>query len=280
MAIDKLVDSAQLESDLTDIADAIRAKTGGTADLQFPADFVSEIGSISGEGGYSIDDIFSGNEPSGDIVINATTFKSYALANRTGITSVTFTNDLSPAAGVQSPFSGCTGITSVSAPKLTHGKAKLLNGCTNLRTVDMPLLNEINGDQFIEGSKVVYLVFPAFTRGVYNNSLRNNTLLQAVDLAACTSIGGTAFSGCSVFDTFIIRGDSVPTLSNISAFNNTPFASGKAGGTLYVPSAMTSSYQSATNWSTILGYANNSIEAIEGSQYENYYVDGTPIPTT
>ena len=52
MAVDKLVDSAQLESDLTSVADAIRAKTGGTADLQFPADFVSEIGSISG-GGFS-----------------------------------------------------------------------------------------------------------------------------------------------------------------------------------------------------------------------------------
>lgn len=55
MAIDKLVDSAQLESDLTSVADAIRAKTGGTADLQFPADFVSEIGNISGGGGLTFD---------------------------------------------------------------------------------------------------------------------------------------------------------------------------------------------------------------------------------
>lgn len=48
MAVDKLVDSTQLDADLTSVADAIRAKTGGTADLTFPADFVSEIGSISG----------------------------------------------------------------------------------------------------------------------------------------------------------------------------------------------------------------------------------------
>lgn len=46
MAVDKLVDSAQLESGLTDIADAIRAKTGGTADLQFPSDFVDAIDTI------------------------------------------------------------------------------------------------------------------------------------------------------------------------------------------------------------------------------------------
>ena len=54
MAVDKLVDSVQLDADLTSVADAIRAKTGGTAKLAFPADFVSEIGSISGGGGAGI----------------------------------------------------------------------------------------------------------------------------------------------------------------------------------------------------------------------------------
>ena len=33
---------------LSDVADAIRAKTGGTSELIFPDEFVSEIGSISG----------------------------------------------------------------------------------------------------------------------------------------------------------------------------------------------------------------------------------------
>lgn len=38
-------------SELTDIADAIRAKTGGTEELEFPDEFVSEISRISGGGG-------------------------------------------------------------------------------------------------------------------------------------------------------------------------------------------------------------------------------------
>lgn len=59
--------------------------------------------------------------------------------------------------------------------------------------------------------------------------------------------------------------------------NGTPFASGGTGGTLYVPNALKSSYQSASNWSTILGYATNSIQAIEGSYYETHYADGTVI---
>lgn len=38
------------DTDLIDVADAIRAKTGRSADLEFPDEFVSEIGSISGGG--------------------------------------------------------------------------------------------------------------------------------------------------------------------------------------------------------------------------------------
>lgn len=48
MAVDKLVDSAQLDADLTSVADAIRAKGGTSADLAFPADFITAIGNISG----------------------------------------------------------------------------------------------------------------------------------------------------------------------------------------------------------------------------------------
>lgn len=47
MALDKLVDSAQLDADLEDVADAIRAKSGGSGQLAFPAGFISEIQSIS-----------------------------------------------------------------------------------------------------------------------------------------------------------------------------------------------------------------------------------------
>ena len=51
MAVDKLVDSTQLNSDLTSVANAIRAKSGGSGTLAFPAGFVSEIGNIPTGGG-------------------------------------------------------------------------------------------------------------------------------------------------------------------------------------------------------------------------------------
>jgi len=46
MAVDKLVDSAQLDADLEDIADAIRAKGGTSASLAFPSGFVSAVQAI------------------------------------------------------------------------------------------------------------------------------------------------------------------------------------------------------------------------------------------
>lgn len=54
MAVDKLVDSSQLDADLTSVANAIRTKGGTSASLAFPADFVSAIGAIPTGGGSGI----------------------------------------------------------------------------------------------------------------------------------------------------------------------------------------------------------------------------------
>ena len=54
MAVDKLVDSIQLNADLTSVANAIRAKGGTSASLAFPAGFVSAIGDIPTGGGVTV----------------------------------------------------------------------------------------------------------------------------------------------------------------------------------------------------------------------------------
>lgn len=53
MSVDKLVDSTQLDADLTSVANAIRTKGGTSAALAFPADFVSAIQAIPTGGGTS-----------------------------------------------------------------------------------------------------------------------------------------------------------------------------------------------------------------------------------
>ena len=54
MAVDKLVDSTQLDTDLTSVANAIRTKGGTSASLAFPAGFVSAIAAIP-SGGSSVE---------------------------------------------------------------------------------------------------------------------------------------------------------------------------------------------------------------------------------
>lgn len=76
--------------------------------------------------------------------------------------------------------------------------------------------------------------------------------------------------------TLILRYNGVVPLGHIGSLP-TKFQSNGTGGTLYVPQAQISNYQSATNWSTVLGYANNQILPIEGSIYKTQYADGTPI---
>lgn len=53
MALDKLVDSTQLDADLTSVANAIRTKGGTSAQLAFPVDFVSAVEDIE-TGGASL----------------------------------------------------------------------------------------------------------------------------------------------------------------------------------------------------------------------------------
>lgn len=51
MAVDKLVDSTQLDANLTSVANAIRTKGGTSESLAFPAEFVSAIAAIPTGGG-------------------------------------------------------------------------------------------------------------------------------------------------------------------------------------------------------------------------------------
>ncbi len=69
MAVDKLVDSTQLDADLTSVANAIRTKGGTSADLAFPAGFVSAVNAIPTGGttpnyldcATTLESIFSGS---------------------------------------------------------------------------------------------------------------------------------------------------------------------------------------------------------------------------
>ena len=106
---------------------------------------------------------------------------------------------------------------------------------------------------------------------VFGNTTAANAcqLLEFCDIGKATGIAASAFANCYALETLVIRKTTVATLLNVSAFTNTPM-SGYNGltGTVYVPSALISSYQTATNWSTLYNNGTVTFEAIEGSDYE------------
>lgn len=274
MALDKLVDSSQLDADLTSVANAIRTKGGTSAQLSFPQGFVDAVGAISSGGGTT---------PTGtkeiSITANGTTTEDVAAYANAEITvnvpsgetdyvkmayiTRTYTGRLASDYAFQIPnnFFPYGKMNAIFLPNATTTSANSTAGtqafgwCTSLKTAVIGQPHYLGQEMF-----------------------RNDTALTAVDLGStATRLVTALFSGCTKLNVLVIRRNGVCALLNTNVFDNTPFASGKAGGTLYVPQAQTAAYQAATNWSTILGYSTNSIQAIEGSPYENAYVDGTPI---
>lgn len=242
MAVDKLVDSAQLNTDLTAVANAIRAKSGGSTPLAFPGGFVSEIGSIqTGGGEWTTNGLADRSEPRGALLINnnAAIWQNAFFMGK-NITSVHIVN-VDPRDIGQQAFAKCTGLTTFVAQKVRDWASSVVQGCSALTTIDAEILNSL----------IIY-----------------------------------GFQQCANLSIVIMRrSDAVTTLKGVQCFYGTPFASGGAGGTIYIPKALYDhlgdgsalDYKAATNWSTIDGYGTITWAQIEGSIYETQYADGTPI---
>lgn len=86
MAVDKLVDSTQLDADLTSVANAIRAKGGTSASLAFPADFVSAIAAIPTGGGSSAETGSFVATTSDTLTISVTSLHNYLAVWKDGWT--------------------------------------------------------------------------------------------------------------------------------------------------------------------------------------------------
>lgn len=175
-------------------------------------------------------------------------------------------------------FDYCSALTDVNCPNATTLGQYAFHQCPNLSGVlYLPKVQTF-------GTQAFYNV--GLTKIIIPSAISLNTILfaaskalVAVDIGqTCSSLNqGSLFSGCTSLNTLIVRYSAAPTTLSTNAFTSTPFASDGTGGTLYVPSALVDSYQSATNWSTILSYENNQTLPIEGSIYETQYADGTPI---
>lgn len=235
-----------------------------------------------GGGGYTLEEVVEGTI-SGDIVYTGTKLRSCQFMGDVPITSfigdsvVGFANDA--VGSERAVWKGNTHIEEISMAlyDVTSNAKSMFSGCSALKKLNLPSLSRLVDGTIRYCTSLQAMNFPSVTY-VEAHSARDCTNLKAIDFSKTVRIaGGEAFMNDTSLDTLVLRSDTFCQLDTTNNFTNTPFASGGAGGTLYVPSALISTYQSANNWSTILGYADNQIKAIEGSIYEHAYADGTPI---
>jgi hypothetical protein len=304
MGVTKLVDSTQLDTDLTSVANAIRTKGGTSAQLAFPSGFVSAVGNLPAptgtkqiyisENGTTTEDVE--DYANAEITVNVsggggggdqTTEAKIIMQTLSG----TYENTLVTVVGAGA-LRYNSGLTGISLPNCTQLKDSALRQCTGITAINFPKASNVGrGGQnyvFAGCTSLVTAVLPAIEQtGSLPLGFNGDTALKTVDLGDHSGgITNQAFAGCTSFDTLILRSSSsVWELGNTNVFNNTPFASGGTGGTIYIPKALydhlgdgtSYDYKAATNWSTINGYGTITWAKIEGSQYENYYADGTTI---
>lgn len=246
-------------------------------------------GGGGGGSGYTIEDVGTHAYAKGNITYLADFAFPYTFANSNVESfyapnlirfSMYGANTGGPGTSV---FLDCKNLTSVSMPKFETGGSggSQFSGCIKLQTINFPKMAAPGQFMFNGCTSLVTAVFGQNAPQMYsmnNSAFLGCSKLEAVDISNVTKTGTGEFNNCTRLNVLIIRRqDDITALSSTNVFTNTPFASGKAGGTLYVPQSLISTYQNAANWSTILGYANNKISPIEGSIYETQYADGTPI---
>lgn len=206
-------------------------------------------------------------------------------------------------------FADCVKLKNLFFPKaLRIGSFSFGNDCEieEVTTTNFPLVAEIGSTAFQNCKKLARVFLPdtkigqrvfagctslktaVFKNITYDTQFTGCTALEAADKTGSGNVGSITFNKCGALTVLVLRSSILCALSNTNAFSETPFASGGAGGTIYIPKSLydhlgdgsSSDYKAATNWSTIDGYGTITWAKIEGSVYENAYADGTPIPTS
>lgn len=223
------------DTTLTSVANAIRAKGGTSAQLEWPDGFVSAVQAIpSGGGTPSWDDLLSFTSPYDNPVVlnNITTIdRRYMFF---------FVKNVS-----------------IRLPNLTTTTITYALACGT------------------SSSHIPALVAPKLA--TTSNDLFRDSYIDAIDLGPnYKQIKIRSFYGGS-YGVLVLRSTTLVSLENINGLSTAPT-------TIYIPKVLydelgtggDSDYLAATNWSSKIKSASR-FACIEGSVYENNYVDGTPI---
>lgn len=172
-----------------------------------------------------------------------------------------------------------TALTKISAPNVEKLYTSAFEGCDNVESFYLPKADFGSGATriFWDCKKITAIALPSAANETVGQTFQNCLILATADLGNCYKISPNTFINTPLLRTLILRkSDDVVQLANWNANGMGGIYNNPSASTIYVPSALVSSYQTATNWSTAYG-AGLTFSAIEGSIYETKYADGTPI---
>lgn len=237
-------------------ADAIREKTGSQAEIEWTNEgFADAIGELKGSDAISVDEMANLSKPSGPITLTGTTVNGYAFYNRDGITDIVGENIT--AIGTYA-FYHCNGLERVFLPSW-QGSSTSNNyifsyaGTMAKTIIVLPSLVNFGSRMFNRGGFKAVDIGPNSTGTMGADTFYHNTGNQIVG------------------DLILRRSDAIVSASTTDAINGLR--------DVWVPSDLITTYQEASNWSTRYTGGYITFHAIENSQYENYYADGTAIPS-
>lgn len=263
----------------TPLTDAINAltryanETTGQSDTTLSDAVGTLVAGYGGGGGASVDDIATNTAPSGAVTLSSsvTQIRTYAFAGKP-VTSVSGSGvtDISTNAFINTQI---TEINSTMFPSLTDFGISALEGMPQLQRVYLT-----GAEQYL---KRLYLLrdnnnsikvarFPYCTGATNQKAFGSCYVLKVVDVGPVDFIATNWAQNARTLQTLILRKSSVIPLNNVAAFVDTPLRGyNSLSATVYVPQSLISSYQTASNWSTIYNEGHCTFAALEGSPYES-----------
>ena len=201
-----------------------------------------------------------------EIPNNVTTIGEYAFQG----CSLLETIDLNDVTSISSnAFSNCVNLHEIDLKNVTTLGIYAFNSCSSFKIINTKNISALSLAVF----RYCFSLETAICRNVVtmgNQCFWSDNKLKYVDCRNATSISSESFKGCSSLELIdLTGGNSVCTLSNVNAFNNT----NNTWIAVVANDTIKSDFQNATNWSTFASHFRTiaEVEAEVGMTYDEYY---------
>jgi hypothetical protein len=171
-----------------------------------------------------------------------------------------------------SSFRDIKNLQTVVLENVTTIGSQSFDGCTNLKNVYLPKLTTLNYRVFYNCSNLKYIELPSLVTISSTDHFCSNYALEWADMGNADSLRGNMFSNCRIMKRLFLRKEnSICTNTDKNIFTNTPFKGyNNLIGFAYVPSALISTYEAATNWAALYNAGTCFFKPLE-----DYTKDGT-----